>query len=87
MHAHHSRHTHTSHVHTRDTIYARVCTCTHCGRKGYLAKFYFDKINDSNFVNRFVWVRKGVNPHEPKRIWVPKTTPILFDVGVSSHST
>ena len=61
--------------------------CTRCGRKGHLAKFYFDRINDSNFANRFVWVRKGANPHGPNRVWAPKATLILFDVGVGSHMT
>ena len=85
MHAHKPRHTHASHVHSHNTLYAHVYTCTHCGRKGHLAKFCYDKINDSNLANKFVWVRKGANPHRPKRVWVPNTTPILFDVGVGSH--
>ena len=87
MHAHHTRHTHASHVHTHNTMYAHVYTCTHCGRKGHLAKFYYDRVHDENLANKFVWVRKGANPHGPKRAWVPKITPILFDVGVSSHLT
>ena len=86
MHAHHPRHTHAPHVHAHNTMYAHVYTCTHCERKGHLVKFCFDRINDSNFVNRFVWVRKGANPHGLKRVWLPKVTPILFDVGVGSHS-
>jgi len=40
IHTHKSWHTHASHVYTHDTIYAYVYTCTHCGRTGYLAKFY-----------------------------------------------
>ena len=87
IHAHKSRHTHASHVHTHDTIHAHVYTCTHCGHTGHLGKFCFDKINDSNFANKFIWVRKGANPHGSNRVWVPKVTPILFDVGVGSHST
>ena len=67
MHAHHIRHTHAPHVHTHNTMYAHVYTCTHCGRKGHLAKFCYDRIHDSNFINKFVWVRKGANPHGPKR--------------------
>ena len=66
MHAHKSRHIHASHAHTHDTMYAPVYICAHCGRKGHLAKFCYDKLNDSNFANRYVWVRKGVNPHGPK---------------------
>jgi len=87
MYAHKPRHTHASHAHTHDTMYAHVYTSTHCGRKDHLAKFCFDRINDSKFANRFVWVRKGANPHGLKRVWVPKATPILFDVGVGSHMT
>ena len=44
-------------------------------------------IHDSNLATKFVWVRKGANPHGPKRVWVPKTTPIVFDVGVGSRMT
>jgi len=85
MHAHKPRHTLASHVHAHNTMYAHVYTYTHCERKGHLGKFCFDRIHDSNFANKFVWVRKGANPHGPKRVWVPKVTPILFDVGVGSH--
>ena len=87
MHAHKSRLTHAPHVHTHNTMYAHVYTCTHCERKGHLAKFCYDRIHDSNLANKFVWVRKEANPYGPKRVWVPKTTPILFDVGVGSHLT
>ena len=34
MHANRPRHTHAPHVHTHNTLYAHVYTCTHCGRKG-----------------------------------------------------
>ena len=63
MHAHKSRHTHASHAHTHDTMYAHVYTCAHCGRKGHLVKFYYDRIHDSNFTNKFIWARKVANPH------------------------
>ena len=63
MHAHKSRHTHAHHAHTHDSLYAHVYTCTHCGHKGHLAKFCYDRINVSNFANKFVWVRKSANPH------------------------
>ena len=66
--------------------YAYAYTCTHCGCKGHLTKFCYDKIYDSNFANKFVWVRKGANPHGPKRVWVLKVTPI-FDIGVGSRLT
>ena len=87
MHAHHPWHTHASHVLTHDFMYARGYTCTHCGRMGHLTKFCYDRIHDSNFANKFVWIRKGANPHRPKKIWVAKSTPILFVIGVDSHMT
>ena len=52
------------------TLYTHVYTCTHCGCKGHLAKFCYDRLNDSNFVNKFVWVRKGANPHGQLRYGV-----------------
>ena len=86
MHAHPPRHTHAPHGH-HHTLYAHVYTCTHCGRKGHLTKFCYDRIHASNLANKFVWVREGTNPHGPKRVWVPKTTPLVYDVGVGSHMT
>ena len=84
MHAHHTRHTHAHHAHTHDSMYIHVYTCTHCGRKGNLA---YDRIHILNFPSKHVWVRKGANPYRPKKVWVPKSTPIAFDVGVCSHTT
>ena len=85
VHVHHTRHTHASHDHTHD---AHVYTCTHCGRRGHLAKFCFDRLHtNENLAKKFVWVKEKTNPHGPKRVWVPKTTPPLFDVGVGSHMT
>ena len=55
--------------------------CTHCGRKDHLAKFCYDRIHDSNLANKFIWVRKGAYLHGPNKVRVPKTTPILFNVG------
>ena len=57
------------------------------GRKGHLAKFYYDKVNSINFVNKNIWVPNNANPRGPKRKWVPKSLPLLFDVGVGSHLT
>ena len=62
--------------HAHNTLYAHVYTCTHYGRKGHLIKFCFDRINDSNFANRFVWIKKGANPHGPKKYGYQK--PLLF---------
>jgi len=87
VHAHKPRHTHAAHVHTHNTMYAHVYTCTHYGRKGHLAKFCYDRVHNVNFANKFVWVRKGANFHGPNRVWVPKATPILFNVGIGSHLT
>jgi len=86
IHAHPPRHTHAPHGHHQH-MYAHVYTCTHCGRNGHLAKFCFDRLNNVNLANKFVWVREGTNPHGPKKVWVPKTTPPIFDVGVGSHMT
>ena len=86
MHAHKPRHTHAPHVQTHNTMYAHVYTCTHCGRKGHLTKFCFDRIKDSNFANKFVWVRKGAKSHGPNKVRVAKATPIS-NVGVGSRLT
>ena len=68
-------------------MYAHVYTYTHYGRNGHLAKFYYDRINTLNFASKNVWVRKGPKPHGPKKVWVLKSIPILFDVGMGSHKT
>ena len=60
---------------------------THCGRKSHLVKFCFNRINSSNFVNKNVWVSIATNPHGPKKIWVPKSASLVFDIGVGSHKT
>ena len=78
---------HGIHMHTVITpphLYSRVYRCTHCGRKGHLAKFYFDRINLLNFANKNVWVPIASNPRGPKTIWVPKSPTLIFDVGVGS---
>ena len=67
VHANPSWHTHASHIHTHDTMYANMYTYTHCGRKGYLAKFYFDILNSLDFTNKNVWVPIVANPMDPKR--------------------
>ena len=87
MHGHHTRHIHAHHAHTHDSKYDHVYTCTHCGRKGHLAKFYYDRLNTSKFANKFIWVRKGANPHRTKKVWIPKFILISFDVGVGSRLT
>ena len=87
MHAHNSRHTHASHVHIHDAMYARVYTSIHCDRKGHLAIFCYDRLNALNFACKNVWVRRDVNSGGPKKVWIPKITPIIFDVGVGSHKT
>ena len=80
IHAHHSQHTpHVHHDHTYSHMYAIVYTCTHCGRKGHFVRFCYDRLNSVNFANNNIWVRKGNNPHGPNKIWVPKSTPIVFE--------
>ena len=68
-------------------MHSRVYKCTHCNRKDHLVKFYFDKINHVNFINKNVWVPYDANPRGPKRKWVPKSPPFVFDVGAGSHKT
>ena len=86
MHAHPSRHTHAHHGHNHD-MYAHVYTCTHCGRKGHLARFCYDHLHIENLANNLVWVRKDTNPRGPTRKWVPKSTSLIFDVGGGSRIT
>ena len=86
IYAHHSRHTRAHHAHTYGFMYDHVYTCTHCECTSHIVKFYYYKINALNFANKFVWARKGANPHVPKRVWVPKATPIFY-VGVGSRLT
>ena len=75
MHAHHPQH---AHAHTHDFIYASVYTYIHCSRKGHLVKLCYYRLNTSNFVSKHVWVRKGANPHGPKKVWVSKSSPIVI---------
>ena len=78
IHAHTLRHAHAlGHAHKC----AHVYSYSHYGRRGHLAKFYFDKLKVSN---SNVWVRNDTNFRGPKKIYVPKSTPIVFDVSVSS---
>ena len=73
MHAHPTRYTpHVHHDHTHSHMYVRMYTCAHYGRKGYLAKFYFDRQYSLNFANNNVWFPNIFNPHGHKSIWVPK---------------
>ena len=78
-HEKHAQHAHT-HQHKHAFMYGKAYTCAHCGRKGHLAKFCYAKLNKN------VWVRESTNPIGPKKIRVPKNTPNLIDVGVSSSS-
>ena len=76
IHAHPSRHTHAHHAPTHDFMYVNVYTCAHCGCTGHLAKFYYDRINNSNFANKFVWVKKGASPMDPIKYGYQKS--LLF---------
>ena len=91
VHAHHSHH-HAyvaQHDHTPTHKHAKVYVCTHCGRKGHLAKFCFDKKPHLYFAKykRFWDPYNKANPKGPKKIWVPKPPPFDFDVGEGSHKT
>ena len=76
-HATHAHHAHTHHA----FLYAKVYSCTYCGRKSHLTKFCYDRINAS--IDH--WVRK-INTVGPKKIWVPKSTPLLIDIGTHQSS-
>ena len=77
MHAHHTRHIHAHHAHTHDSIYAHVYTCTHCRRKGHLAKFCYDRVHNVNFANKFVWVKKVANLMDPRKCGY-QNSPLLY---------
>ena len=85
-HHHHAYAHFARHDHTHTHMHPKVYTCTHCGRKGHLAKFCYDKLHHINFANnKNVWVPYKTNPKGPKRKWVPKSPPFVFDVGEGSH--
>ena len=81
-----SSHAHKSHVTKPHTHYAfkygRVYRCTFCGKNGHLAKFCYDQINRTN---NLVWIR-DTNSLGPKKMWVPKSSSKLFDVGTHQGS-
>ena len=86
MYAHLIRYTYALYAHTHTTyMHARVYKCTHCDRKVHLARFYFDRINSINFVNKNAWIPYDANPRGPKKIYVSKFSPLVFDGDVSSH--
>ena len=75
------------HDHTHTHKHPKVYKCTHCDRKGHLAKFCFDKLHHINFANKKnFWAPYKANPRGPKRKWVPKPPPCVFDVGEGSHT-
>ena len=91
IHAHHNhafayvaRHDH-NHTHKHPKVYK----CTHCGRKGNLAKYCYDKLDHFNFAkNKNFWVPYNkTNPKGPKKIWVPRPPHFAFDVGEGSLKT
>ena len=88
VHAQTPRHKYALHAHSHTThMHARVYTCTHCNPKGHLARFWFDRLNSINFTNNNIWVSYNTNPRGPKKEWVPKFPPLVFDVGMGSHKT
>ena len=83
IHAHHSHHAYSlfaRHDHTHKHMHSKVYKCTHCDRRGHLVKFCYDRIHHLNFANhKNVWVSYKANPQGPKRKWVPKSPPCVFD--------
>ena len=86
VHTSHNTHVKSTHVHKSHTHYAfkygRVYRCTYCGKNRHLAKFCYDQINRTN---NLVWVH-DTNSLGPKKMWVPKSSPKLFDVGTHQGS-
>jgi len=76
------KHAHTSHTH-HAFMYGKVFSCSYCGRKGHLANFCYDRLNASR---HNIWVR-NTNFQGPKKIWVPKSTNLLNDVGTVQGPT
>ena len=71
VHAHYSHHAYAyvaRHDHTHTHKHSKVYKCTHCGRKGHLAKFCYDKINAINFANKNVWVPNETPPWTQKKM-------------------
>ena len=65
VHAHHPPHAYAysaRHDHTHTHVHTRVYTCTHCDRKGHLARFCYDIVNSLNFANKNVWVPFDAKP-------------------------
>ena len=77
-----AQHTHT-HQYKHAFIYSKVYTCAQCGYKGHLAKFCYAKLH---MLNKNIWVRESSNSIGPKKIWVPKNTPNLINIGMSTSS-
>ena len=89
MHITHGLHMHTLHIMITLILMCMLeCTNVHiCGCKGHLARFCYDRVNSLNFANKNVWVSNNTNPRGFTRKWVPKSPPLVFDVGVGSHMT
>ena len=69
-HTSHASNTHHTHQHKHAFISGKVYACAHCGRKDYLAKFYYAKLN---MQNKNVWVRESTNLIGPKRFRYQRT--------------
>ena len=70
---------HAPHAHTHIKMY----TCTYCDRKIHLANSYYDKLR---VIKNNIWIHNA-NTQRPQKVWVPKGTPNLINVGVSSSKT
>ena len=79
-------HAHNSHIRKPHAHYAfkygRIYKYTYCDRNDHLAKFCYYHINSTN---NLVWVR-NTNSSGFKKMWVPKSSLKLFDVGTHQGS-
>ena len=76
MHAHHTQYTRAPHIHTHDTRYAHVYTCTYCGRKSHLAKFALIKLMIKILQIDLFGLGKVLTPMDP--IWYGYQNLLLF---------
>ena len=69
IHAHHHAYAYVArHDHNHTHKHHKVYKCTHCGRKGHLAKFCYDKLHHFNFANKknFGFLTR-LTPKDPRK--------------------
>ena len=82
--------THGVHMHTLHIMSTLILMCMLEYTNAHIAAA--KAIQQSFILTRYiakknVWVPLDANPRGPKRKWVPKSPPFVFDVGAGSHTT